>query len=254
VATGREHEKWTVPVLGTRQAGEVRLLLFPFAGGGASAFHSWQSHFPAWIETYGVQYPGRETRWNDAKAPSIAQLVRSIADELMPAVTSPFAFLGHSLGGVIAFELARLLQKEGKDLPVHLFLAAVRPPPLSLGKRIHHLPDPEFVRELETYGGLPQPILENREFLNLVVPVVKHDFRLCDEHAYVPGNPLPVPITVVGGLQDDKIPASDLASWSTQTSKDFSSELLPGHHFFLFDALAEIARLVSENLQHHARV
>src|SRR5262249_46191279 len=110
-------EKWTLPPLGRRRHGDLRLLLFPFAGGGASVFNACQAQFPAKIETYAVQYPGRESRWSERRFVSLRELVAAIADELMPHVAGPFAFLGHSLGGLIAFELARLLERQGRPAP-----------------------------------------------------------------------------------------------------------------------------------------
>jgi surfactin synthase thioesterase subunit len=246
--SGSEYKKWTNPIIGLRPAGDLRLLFFPFAGGGASAFSAWQSCFPASIETYSLQYPGRESRWGDATFGTLNDLVVALADELIPHVAPPFAFLGHSLGGLVAFELTRLLRQRGWTLPTHLFLAAVRPPRLQPRGQIHKFSDERFLKELRTYNGLPKEILENREFLDLLLPMIRDDFRLYEQHVSIPGEPLPVPITVLAGLQDEKARPSDMLGWSSETSAAFHTHFLPGRHFFLFDSRAEIARVLLDEI------
>ena len=239
---------WTVPALGARATGGLRLIFFPFAGGGASAFADWQNLFPATIETYAVQFPGRETRWGEAPFATLGELVVAIVDELMPAVQPPFAFVGHSMGGVVAYEVTRLLQRRGGKPPVHLFLAATTPPHVRRETGMHLLPDDEFLQRLHTFGGLPQALLNNQEFLDLLLPIIKNDFRLYEQHVVEPGEPVRMPITVFGGLQDSEDPVPLLEAWRDLTIASFASEAFPGGHFFLFDRPAEIADRIRTGL------
>jgi surfactin synthase thioesterase subunit len=242
-------ERWTVPAIGSRPAGGLRLLLFPFAGGGASAFADWQSYFPDSIETYALQYPGRETRWGEPGYATRRDLITAIADDVVPYLKPPFAFLGHSLGGLVAFEVARLLEERRQKLPVHLFVAAIHPPEVPRGTDIHRLPDAEFLAELRAYDGLPPELLDNEEFLNLLLPIIREDIRLSEEPVSDPASSVSVPITVFGGLDDHKTPPDTLMAWASQTSRSFSSHFLPGHHFFLFEQVSQIADRIRRDLQ-----
>lgn len=223
--------------------------MFPFAGGGASVFAEWQSYFPDSIETYAIQYPDRETRWGEPPYHSLPDLVAAIADELIPRLPAPFAFLGHSMGGLVAFELTRLLAQRIWKLPVHLFVAGVSPPHVPRTARIHQLPDRQFIAALCAYGGVPRAVLDHPEFLTLLLPVIRNDFRLYEEHVLLPSSVLPVPITAFGGLQDHKALPHNLHAWALHTSGSFTGHLLPGQHFFLFDSGPQVAARILSELQ-----
>src|SRR4051794_36920377 len=98
-----------------------RLFCLPHAGGGAAAFRRWADGMAAAVEVVAVQPPGRETRFREPPFTDWRSLVVSLADAL-PA-DRPFALFGHSLGALLAFELARELRRRGGPPPDHLFVA-----------------------------------------------------------------------------------------------------------------------------------
>ena len=194
-----------MPSLGHRVAGGLRLVFFPFAGGGASAFRDWQTHFPDSIETYTLQYPGRETRWGDPAYAELADLAAAIADEFVPHLKAPYAFLGHSMGAVVAFEVTRLLRTGANSVCPCIFSSRVSGLIGSHGTSTCMLARTRTsLRELRSYGGLPVALLENEDFLRVVLPIAD-DFRLYERRTVLPGDPLPIPITAFGGTDDDKV-------------------------------------------------
>ena len=110
----------------------ARLFCFPYAGVGASAYRLWSTGLPAELEVCAVQIPGREGRWREPPHTRIDTLVAALLPVLQPCFDLPFAFFGHSMGGVLAAELTVALQGSGAPLPEHLFISARRAP---------HLPD-----------------------------------------------------------------------------------------------------------------
>jgi len=89
----------------------VRLFCFPYAGGSASAFRTWATHIPPYIEVCAIQLPGHETRLREPLMTSLPPLTCALADALAPYLDKPFTFFGHSMGAIICFELARKLRK-----------------------------------------------------------------------------------------------------------------------------------------------
>lgn len=211
----------------------LRLFCFPFAGGSASALHRWADLGPL-VEVLAVQYPGRETRFNEALYRSIPALVESLGPLVRQLLDRPFAFFGYSLGALISLELAHWLQGVGAPAPLELMLAAGSPPHRERGKRIHTLPDADFISELRRYGGTPQQVLAHRELLELLLPMLRADFELAAEYHRSPEPRLATPLTVWGGAEDPQPSPRLLTEWRDFTTGDFGLHVVPGGHFFLF--------------------
>jgi medium-chain acyl-[acyl-carrier-protein] hydrolase len=234
----------------------VRLFCFPFAGGSASSFFEWRKRCSTW-DVRPVEYPGRGTRWNESRPATVEALANDITAEIGPHLTGSYALLGHSLGGIVAFEVTRLLMRRGGVLPARLCLSAIRAPQLPPREKIHCLPEKEFLSELMRYGGMPTEVLEDEELLPLVLPIVRDDFALYEEYSFRVDDPLPVPISVFGGLSDQAVPIGDLLAWGQHTTKSFQCHFYGGGHFFLFDAelpvIDDLQRDIEESTMPNAR-
>jgi medium-chain acyl-[acyl-carrier-protein] hydrolase len=215
---------------------ELRLFCIAHAGGGASAFRGWADALPAEVEVCPVQLPGRENRVAEPGFDRLAPLVQTLADVFESFRSAPFALFGHSNGALIGFELARELRARGRPGPVHLFASGRRAPDLPSDRPItHHLPDDEFLAELQTLGGLPQQLLEHRELLELLLPTLRADVAIHETYEFREQAPLDCPITAYGGLSDPRVSREQLQAWRRHTSGPFLARLFPGGHFYLQD-------------------
>lgn len=225
---------------------DLRLFCFSYAGGGASMFRSWSDGLPPEAEVCAVALPGRESRIGELPYRRLTPLVEALADAVEPYLDRPFAFFGHSMGALVAFELARHLRRTSKPQPVRLTLAAFRAPQLpNPNISIHHLPDEVFKVVLRS-EGVPETILQSDELMQAVLPTLRADLELCDTYEYSAEPPLGCPLSIFGGLGDVRISASDLAGWRTQATTVSGPTMFPGSHFFVHSAhdlvLAEVGR------------
>lgn len=240
--------KWCPTFSEKRKTDSTYLFCFPFAGGAASAFAKWASSFPEHIVVCPIQYPGRENRWGEPAAGSLSSLVQSLALDLEDCWTGRFAFLGHSFGALVAFELTRALAEQGQPTPLRLFLAGARAPQLPPEEVVHELSDEGFLAKLRQYNGMPDEALEDDGLVEAVLPIIRNDFRLLEQHRFRDGHPIAIPISVFGGLEDRNVSIADLLAWSSQTTKAFRSRFLNGHHFFLFNCLPAVSTYIQEDL------
>ncbi len=237
----------------------LRLFCFPYAGGGASAYRGWGAALPADVEVCPVQLPGRESRLRDAPFTDLVPLVQAIADVLPPYFDLPFAFFGHSMGGLISFELTRELRRRGGAAqPFHLFVSGRRSPECPPREEpIHDLPEPEFIAKLRELNGTPEEVLQHAELMRLLIPILRADFAINERYVYEPEPPLAIGISAFGGLGDVEVTREDIALWEKQTRGRFRMRMLPGDHFFLHSGkdlvtealardLAELGRLLPE--------
>lgn len=231
--------------------GSLRLFCFPYAGGAAWMYRTWADRLPKTVEVCPIELPGRGKQIQSAPFTRLQPLIQAIAQALIPHLDKPFAFFGHSMGGLICFELARWLRQEYNLQPIHLFISGRRAPQLpDPAPPIHNLSDPEFLQELRRLNGTPQAVLENAEMMELLLPILRADFAVLETYVYSTAPPLTCPITAFGGLDDPEVSPDELEGWRVQTRASFSRHLFPGDHFFLHSAewllLQTLAQVMSE--------
>ena len=227
----------------------LRLFCFPYAGTGASIFRTWSDGLPAEVEVCPVQFPGRGTRLMEAPFTALSPLVQALAEALVPLLDKPFAFFGHSLGALVAFELARQFRRQYGVQPVRLFVSADRAPQIPRRDRpIHALPERQFLVELRRLNGTPELVLEEAEIMQIMLPVLRADFAVYETYAYSSEPPLDCLISGFGGLQDHRVSRSDLEAWRDQSSNSFSLRMFPGDHFFLNTTQPLLLDVLSQEL------
>jgi medium-chain acyl-[acyl-carrier-protein] hydrolase len=227
----------------------ARLVCFPFAGSGASTYRPWCGAFGSSVNVCAVQLPGREDRLADAPYVHVTPLVDALTDVLEPVLAAPYALFGHSMGALIAFELTRRLQRLGRPLPRRLFLSGHRSPDRQPSAApIHALPDREFLDALRRFGGTPDVLLNDPEFVSLALPVLRADFTLCETYSFSPGPALDVPVTVLAATRDRHVPAGELEGWGRHSSRETRVRMFEGDHFFVQAARADVIRAVAGEL------
>jgi medium-chain acyl-[acyl-carrier-protein] hydrolase len=227
-----------------------RLFCFPYAGGGASAFHTWQSNFTSEIGICPVQLPGRENRIAEEPFSDLSLLVQAIADVLLPHLETPFAFFGHSMGTLISFELARQLRRQNAPTPVHLFVAGHRAPQLpDPDPPTYHLPEAEFVDSLRRFNGTPDTILQNAELMQVMMPALRADMTISETYRYTPEEPLDCSISAFCGMQDSEASYDAVQAWREQARGSFRMRMLPGDHFFLRSQQTLLLQAISQDIK-----
>ncbi len=234
--------------VGEIRADRPRLIVFPHAGAGTAAYVRLARELAArGVDTAVVRYPGRETRLGESPAQSVGALVAQLAVELAPLGAGDFSFFGHSLGSLVAFELAHAWQQAGVRLPRRLWLSGRRPPQVPADEPpLHGLPDREFLAAVGgRYDALPPALLAEPELVALMLPVLRADFRCAETYAFTPRPPLAVPLTILRGADDRWVPAASAAGWAAHTTQAVAEHVLPGGHFYLEGALPQVARFVA---------
>lgn len=239
---------WTV-VTRPNPDPRVRLLCFPYAGGSATIYRSWGEVLPPDIEVQAVQLPGREWRLKEEPYSRVLPLVEELTVALKDLFETPFALFGHSLGGIISFELTRELRRRGLPAPEHLFVSGLGAPQLPrLQTRIHDAPDDVFYEGLRRLEGTPEELLANEELMKLLLPAMRADFAMAETYELVPEPPLDRPLSIFGGLGDLVTDRSKLEPWAEYTTGDFKVRMVPGGHFFVNESRDLILRAVFQDL------
>ena len=239
-----------IKVLNPDPNNHLRLFCFPFSGGGASFFRSWQDFLPLDVEICTVQMPGRENRFKEEPFIHMRSVLQKMVQVLDLYQELPFAFLGHSLGGLISYELALQLRKQNRATPVHLFVSSCRAPHLpEIHPPLHRLPRDEFIESLRRYNGTPDEVLNNPDLMEIFLPVLRADFSILETYQYQEEEPLDCPVSVLGGVKDNNAPYEDLIAWEKYTRCDFKVRMYPGGHFYLKEKSLQFFTDINWDLQ-----
>ena len=230
-----------------RQA-KIRLFCFHYAGGGPSAFRDWHEFLPCWVDVQCINLPGRELRFNEPLTTNIDQVLEELERGIEKFGEMPFVFFGHSLGGLLSHQLSMHLKEIGKQQPEHLIVSGRSAPKdkKTYYDRIVHLSDVQFLQKLPEYGGTPKILLENRELMELYIPILKADFSLSEsriEKSIV----IDRPISAFSG-NDDRLTLEDLELWKLETQGPFETHMFNGDHFYINQQKVELLEKISRIL------
>src|ERR1035437_8635935 len=221
-----------------------RLFCFPHAGGGAGR----PLTLSGWTAV-PVRLPGRESRLAEAPFERMGPLVAALADNIASYPDDHFAFFGHSVGAVVAFELARELRRRSRPLPKMLISSGARAPQF----RRHHVPPPApsreaFVEELRRLEGIPAEVLDDPALMRAILPALASDAALYRNYVYAETPPLPIPVRAYGGADDPNVRREHLDGWAEQTTASFAVRVFPGGHFYLTAVRAPFLQALETDL------
>ena len=226
------------------------LLCLPHAGGAASWFAPLSAALAPGVRVLSVQYPGRQDRYTEPCVDSIAEFADRIyqAFDHKDTANAPFALFGHSMGAVIAFELARRFESAGRP-PAVLFASGRRAPSTYRAETGRPRDDQGLVEELAALSGTDASILQDPEILDLVLPALRADFYAVETYRRPEGAPLSSPIVAMIGDRDPEVTVAEAEAWAPETSAGFELRVYPGGHFYLADRVAEVAAVLAARLR-----
>lgn len=229
---------------------QLRLFCLPHAGGSASMFAGWQRQLSSGLHVCPIQLAGRQNRLAEPPFTRIEPLVEQLAGVIeLVSDDRPFAVFGHSMGGFIAFELARELRRRGAATPVALLIASCRAAHLpTLAPAMGELPAPAFLDALRLYAGVPASLMANGELLELMLPTLRADVRLTEAYRFVYQPPLECAIFAYGGAEPGDVSFEQLSAWQQLTRGRFRVQTFPGAHFFLEQSQAAFLNALQADL------
>jgi surfactin synthase thioesterase subunit len=226
----------------------LRLICFPHAGGSAVFYRPWAKAVSPAVEVHAVQYPGRADRFRDPFVTDAARMARLVAAAMAPLRDRPVALFGHSMGALVAYEVARVLEEQGAPA-VHLFASGTRPPHARDDSwHVTDKDDDGLVAEMVKMGGTDAELLADPEMRALVLPYVRDDFRIVETYRHTPGPRLTSPVTVMIGDSDPHVDEAQAARWAEVGDGAFTQRTLPGGHFYLVPQQAAVLDTVQRGL------
>ncbi|WNF57508.1 thioesterase II family protein [Pseudomonas mandelii] len=234
---------------------QLTLLCLPYSGASAMVYSRWRRKLPEWLTLQPVELPGRGARYGEPLHTDMRRLALQLAQEQNATLKAPYALFGHSLGALVACEMAHAFRSLGCPEPVALFASGTAAPTMRADyDRGFAQPrtDAELIDQLRTLNGTSEEVLANKELMSLTLPVLRADFLLCGRFEPQQRPLLKCPVHVLGG-KDDRATTEQLIGWSKETHGSFSVDMLAGGHFFIHEHEAKVLRVIKDQLEVHHR-
>lgn len=225
----------------------IRLVCLPHAGGSAGFFFPLSAGLSPAVDVLAIQYPGRQERLREPCIENLQELARQVFDALPLTGGAPVALFGHSMGGTVAFELARLMEAAGVP-PVRLFASGRQAPSRNRREPVDSLSDKELIGQILSLGGTDQNLFLDEDLMSLTLPAVRSDYRAVDQYQYRPGPPLRCPVSVLVGDDDPKVTPAEADVWREHTLGEFDITVFTGGHFYLAEHEKAVLGLITGRL------
>ncbi|MEU9443078.1 alpha/beta fold hydrolase [Streptomyces sp. NPDC048304] len=236
-------------------------MCLPHAGGSASFYFSLSKALTPAVDVLAVQYPGRQDRRSEPPVDSLPELADRIFEAIRHLDDRPLALFGHSMGAVLAYEVALRMQDTGLPTPVRLFASGRRAPSRDRAERLHLGSDAQLLEEVRRLGGPHAGLLADPEILEVIMPAIRGDYQAIENYRWEPGPVLQCPVTVLTGDSDPRVSIDEAAAWEEHTTGLTELQVFPGGHFFLVDESARVSGLLADRLarrdagtRHEARI
>jgi len=227
------------------------LFCLPYAGGSENIYYSWRGHLDSSIAPEPIGLKGRGKRYDEGFYKDCDDAVNDIYTMIKEKIAKEeYAFFGHSMGSLLAYELYYKINAENLPKPKHLFFSGSSAPcKKKKDKLLHKLPDNEFLEEIIKLGGTPKELLENDELLQLVLPTLRNDFKITENYEFKEKpEKLECNITIFSGKDDDLLTTEELSAWRFHCSLDCKFHILSGDHFFLHNHVENITKIINYTL------
>jgi len=226
-----------------------QLFCFPHAGGGPSFFRQWCAALRPEIAVRRVLLPGREWRLEEPPFRRIGELVEPLCAALEPYLGQPYALFGHSMGAVVAYEVARRLSGVGTAGPTCLIVSGRRAPMLAGNRRpLSRSPDDEFLDEVVRLNGIPPEVLDESELISMLLPTLRADYELAETYRPLHGGRVDCPVIAYLSTSDPEINYDEMFGWREVTTAEFTMRVFPGDHFYLRGGRPDVVNAVREDL------
>ena len=216
------------------------LYIFPHAGGTATFYVPFSREFSSDLKRIAVQYPGQRDGYGLPPLASIPALADEIFAMMKPTarIEDPVVFFGHSMGGLLAFEVALRFQSAGHRL-VALFLSACSAPGHIRYKQIQGFSDNDMLDLVAKMTGTNPDFFADEEFRVGVLPTLRAA-RAIAGYNCPPETTVSCPIYAFVGDKDWIATPDDMAPWRERTTEEFAIRVFPGDHFYLNNNLADL--------------
>jgi surfactin synthase thioesterase subunit len=224
------------------------LIVFPHAGGSATYYREFCTTLSGRLNTFAMQYPGRQDRRHELPPADLHTLSDQLFDEVKGFTDRPLALFGHSMGAVLAFEVARRFEQRLNHPLEMLFVSGRRASAEPGEEAIDPTDDDALLAEIRKLSGTDHRLLGYEDMLHMILEPLRADYLALNSYVPAPGPVLRTPITALTGASDPRTTETGANAWRDRTTGAFDLRVFPGGHFFVSEHQKAVTTFITEKL------
>ncbi|PEY73217.1 thioesterase II family protein [Bacillus thuringiensis] len=230
---------------------KFKLFCLPHAGASANSYIGFKQFLPNYVEVIPIELAGRGKRFGETLYDDVDQAVNDIYKEINKHLNGiPYFIFGHSMGGILAYELTHKIYLSNLPKPEFVIFSGVNPPHRKIEHRRHLLSDESLKKEILLMGGTPNELIANNELFNIFLPIVRADLKIVEKYIHQNNRKIfNCDIIVLNGISDILTSNEEINEWENYTSENFTIVHFTGDHFFVQDCMREIADVILTKLE-----
>jgi acyl transferase domain-containing protein/surfactin synthase thioesterase subunit len=226
---------------------DFRVFCFHDAGGSASLFDGWENLLDSGkVEFVAVEMPGRGRRLEEAPFTELKPFIDDIIPAIKPLLNKPYVFLGHSMGGLLAFEIIRELRRTKAALPLKLVISSTS----GLEAYDKNQVDPTLSNDelVHLYPHLHINNIGDHELQGMLVNILRADLQFLYSHQYTVEAPLEIPIIAIHGSEDQRVKRNQIEAWQKETATSFKLISRKGEHRYIAHDAEFVSNLILQEI------
>lgn len=217
-----------------------RIIFFPFVGGQSLSFKSLARELPDDMDVMAIDLPGHG--WANGKCiDDFEEMIDLLYNELLAYFNGDFYLFGHSLGGIIAYRISQMLEKENIHPKRVIISASPLPHRIDEYRYIGDKDMKELIKIMSDFGGINSVFLDNEKHLEYYFKTIKADIDAFLKVSISINNPIKSPVTVFYSEDDSFVNYTDIFEWGIY-GQDVSFQKVKGKHIFVQTEFKEVSQ------------
>ena len=236
------HSKY-IKILKNNQKDSTQLFCLPYAGGNSSIYYSWREIIPDNIKLIALQLPGRAELFSEEIITNMNILIKTLFNAIEPYLDKPFAFFGHSMGGIIVYALTQYIEKVSDKKAEFIIISAAKPPHFYSGDTRHLMSTKELAKILKKNNATPNTILNSEELMDIIISIYRADCKLLETSKINTFPRVQTKVFIFNAKED--IRKNILSEWNEYFQQKITNINFNGGHFFIHKEESKLIKEIS---------
>ncbi|WP_024782220.1 thioesterase II family protein [Streptococcus mutans] len=214
----------------------IQIIMFPYLGGSGTSVMSLANEICAKIPVdIRVAFPPGHVGSDYALCDNFVQLIDLYYKNLITILKKDSILFGHSMGGTIAYFLAKKIAEKNPELtPKKLIFSAAVAPDHMKNKRLSDKENEIIFKEIKRIGTMPEELTDNQELVDYFASILRADYKIIEEISEIEVQKIDIPTFFIMCHKDSLTSCQTILKWKDYLDSKISFYMMPadaGHMY-----------------------